>query len=164
MQFLSEKNYHRLFRWGVVGKAIVSIGEIIAGAAFAFLSYDTLQQIAFSIFGGELRESPRDVFWNYFASEAHRFAATPQSVWAFIFLSHGIVKMFLVAGLWRNKLWAYPASAIIFAGFVIYQFYQLTYTPSIALWAITIFDIVLIGLILHEYRSQRRATSLEVQP
>ena len=156
MKLLSEHFYHRIFRWGVVGKAIISAGEIAAGLLFIFVSYNTLRNWAFAIFGGELNEAPSDSLWNYFATEAHRFAATPQAVWAFIFLSHGIVKMFLVGGLWREKLWAYPTSAIIFAGFVAYQFYQMTYTPSLALWAITIFDIILIALILHEYRHRKR--------
>lgn len=156
MKLLSEHLYHRIFRWGVVGKAIISAGEIAAGLLFVFVSYDTLSSWVFTVFGGELNETPRDHFWSYFSTQAHNFAATPQAVWAFIFLSHGIVKMLLVGGLWREKLWAYPTSAIIFACFVIYQFYQMTFTPSLALWAITIFDIILISLILHEYRHRKR--------
>lgn len=152
MKLFSEKTYHRLFEAGIVGKAIVSIAEIIAGLVFVFASRDALAQFAFSLFGGELNETPRDALWNYFANEIHRFAATPQSVWAFIFLSHGIVKILLVIGLWQKQMWAYPASAIVFLGFIIYQFYQLSYTPSAALWAITIFDMVVVWLIIHEYR------------
>ncbi|MHB8174923.1 MAG: DUF2127 domain-containing protein, partial [Nitrospirota bacterium] len=65
---------------------------------------------------------------------------------------HGAVKLFLAAGLVRNKLWAYPASIAIFSGFALYQFYQLSLGYSLFLWIVTIVDILVVGLIVHEYR------------
>ena len=105
-----------------------------------------------SPFVDELIEAPRDPFWHFVTQSLHGFSSTPQAVWAFIFLSHGIVKTLLAIGLLKNIRWIYPASAIVFALFVIYQCYQYIYAPSFLLIAITVFDIVLIGLILHEYR------------
>lgn len=157
MEPVPEKTYHSLFEIGILLKALISVLEIIAGLAFAFISYDSLRQMAFTVFGGELLESPRDFIWTYLAQSFHDFSVTPQSVWAFIFLSHGIVKILLITGLWKGKLWAYPASAVVFTLFVIYQFYQLTFTPSIFLWLITILDIAVIALVLHEWKHKRRA-------
>ncbi len=149
---MPEKTYYSLFRAGIIVKALISIGEIISGLAVAFLSYDTLRAIILPLFGDEFSETPRDFVWQFVANEMQRFSATPQSVWAFIFLSHGIVKIFLLTGLWLNKLWVYPVSIVVFILFIIYQFYQLTFTPSIVLWAITIVDIVVVFLVVHEYR------------
>src|SRR5258708_4952625 len=126
MKPISEKTYRLAFDVGVIIKAIISIGEIVSGIVLSFVSYETIHQIIFNIFGGELAEDPRDLVGRYIAGAFRDFSATPQSVWIFILLSHGIVKIFLVGGLWRGKLWAYPASAVIFTLFVIYQFYQLT--------------------------------------
>jgi len=150
-----EKTYHSLFEIGILLKALISALELIAGLTFAFISYDSLRQMAFTVFGGELMESPRDFVWDYLARAAHSFSGTPQAVWAFIFLSHGIVKILLITALWKDKLWAYPASAVVFTLFVVYQLYQLTFTPSIFLWLITILDIAVIALILHEYKHKR---------
>ncbi len=155
MKPISRKISHSLFRFGIIAKALISVGEIVSGCAFIFLSYDRLYSIVFIFFGGELTESPRDFIWELIAKGFHDFSATPQSVWAFIFLSHGIVKIFLLIGLWRNKHWAYPASIIAFTLFIIYQFYQLVLTPSIILWLITIIDIVVLLLIISEYRHRR---------
>ena len=70
----------------------------------------------------------------------------------FYLLSHGIVKLFLVAGLLRNKAWAYPASLAVLGLFIAYQLYRLTFAFSIALVLLTVFDFVVIWLIWHEYR------------
>jgi uncharacterized membrane protein len=156
MKFLSEKNYHRLFRWGVFAKLAISFGEIALGIALSFVSYETIKQVVFFFAGNEIAETPRDFFWEYAAQGFHTATAAPESFWAFLFISHGVVKLFLAWGLWKEKLWSFPLSAIIFAGFVVYQLYQLTYINSFFLWLITIFDIVLIALIMHEYRRRKR--------
>ena len=51
---------------------------------------------------------------------------------------------------------AYPSSAAIFGLFVIYQIYSMFFIPSLLLAALTVFDIILIILILHEYRHKKR--------
>jgi uncharacterized membrane protein len=156
MKFLSEKNYHRLFRWGVFAKLAISFGEIVLGAALTTLSYETIQRVALFFLGNEMAEAPRDFFWEFAAKQYHAATAAPESFWAYLFISHGVVKLFLAWGLWKEKLWSFPLSAIVFSGFVIYQCYQLTYLHSSFLWLITIFDIILIALILHEYRRRKR--------
>ena len=155
VKHISQKISHSLFHVGIITKALISVVEIISGCAFVFLSYDKLYSIIFMFFGGELTENPRDFVWEIIAKGFHDFSTTPQSVWAFILLSHGIIKIFLLAGLWNNKQWAYPASIIAFTLFIIYQFYQLFFTPSIILWLITIIDIIVLLLIISEYRHRR---------
>jgi uncharacterized membrane protein len=155
MKFLSETNYHRLFRWGVSIKLAVSFFEIMLGVALTFLSYEAIKQFIFFFAGNEIAESPRDFFWDYAARGYHTATAAPESFWAFLFISHGVVKLFLAWGLWKEKLWSFPLSAVVFSGFVVYQLYQLTYLNSFFLWLITVFDIALIVLILREYRRRK---------
>jgi len=66
--------------------------------------------------------------------------------------------MFLVIGLLRNKLWAYPASLVVMGLFIIYQLYRFSYTGSFGLIAITALDVVVMVLIWHEYRLMLRHT------
>ncbi len=156
MKKIPEKTYRLLFFVGIAAKAVIAIGELAFGLAFSFFSYETLHGFAFALSGGELAESPRDLIWELVARGFHGFSTTPQAVWAFIFLSHGIVKIFLLTALWRNKLWAFPVSAVVFTLFIIYQLYQVSVTPSIILWAINVIDIAVVLLIIHEYRYRRR--------
>ncbi|HEX4104079.1 MAG TPA: DUF2127 domain-containing protein [Candidatus Paceibacterota bacterium] len=156
MAIVSEKTYHRVFWGGIIIKGLISVGELLLGVLFLFFSYATLFSVAVALTGDELTESPRDPLWNLAVHSFNGFTATPQAIWAFIFLSHGIVKTFMIVGLIKDWLWIYPVSAIVFAAFAAYQIYQYTYAPSFFLIAITVFDVILIGLILHEYRYERR--------
>jgi len=153
---ISEKTYYSIFRAGVVIKALIALGELIAGVAVLFISPARISQFIYALGGVELAEDPGDFIWKIISGGLKDFSATSQWVWSFIFLSHGIVKMFLLGGLWERKLWAYPTSALIFTGFVFYQFYLLNVTTSVLMWLITVFDIVLIGLILHEYGIRKK--------
>ncbi len=153
MKPIPERYYYLSFRIGVILKGLVSIGEIIVGAALYLFTTETINRIIFSPFGDEVLEWPLNQF--------HGITAASQPFWAFTLLSHGIVKGFFTIGLWKEKLWAYPSAAAIFALFVIYQVRQMYYTPSIFLTALNIFDVILIGLILHEYRRARKRNHLK---
>jgi len=153
---LSETNYRSLFQATLFLKGLIALGEVVAGFLFAFASYATLRGWAYAFTGDELMERPSDLFWHYLLAAFHGITATPREVWAFIFLSHGIVKLALIAGLLKGKLWTYPWSAVIFTGFIAYQIWQMLATFSLALLLITILDAVVVALILHEYRWQRR--------
>jgi len=71
---------------------------------------------------------------------------------AIYLLSHGVVKMFAVIALLKNKIWGYPLSIVVFVGFIVYQLHRFTLTKGISLIALTVFDLIVIGLIWLEYR------------
>ena len=66
------------------------------------------------------------------------------------------MKLLLVVDLLRDKLWSYPASLIVFGLFIVYQLYRYSYTHGAGLIVLSVFDIVVMGLIWHEYRLVRQ--------
>ena len=52
-----------------------------------------------------------------------------------------MVKVLLVLGLLRGKLWSYPASLVALVLFIAYQIYRFSYTHSPGLIALTVFDL-----------------------
>lgn len=158
---ISERTYHISFQIGLIFKAAVAAAELILGVLVLFISPERISQFIYAFAGVELLEDPTDFFWNLISYGLKDFTATSQGVWAFILLSHAIVKIFLLAWLWKNKLWAYPVSAAIFAAFVFYQLYELSVMPSVLLWLITVVDIIVIALILHEYKRRKANLPLE---
>ncbi len=84
----------------------------------------------------ELVEDPNDIFANYLRTSAHSFSISDQHFYAFYLLSHGVIKLFLVIGLLRNRLWAYPASLIVLGLFIAYQLYRFSDTQSVGLIAL----------------------------
>jgi uncharacterized membrane protein len=157
MACMNEKHYHVLFQIGVAIKAIQSALELVFGFVLVFFDYGTLYQAATFLTGDELIEGQTDPVIGLVMQFARGFAATPREYWAFLFISHAFVKIFLLWGLFREKLWAYPASAVVFGLFVVSQLHQTYFTPSLALWLVTAFDVVLIILILREYRKKKAA-------
>ncbi|MDR3582318.1 MAG: DUF2127 domain-containing protein [Candidatus Pacebacteria bacterium] len=156
MNRLPEKDYRALFKISIILKGIIAVGEVALGILLIFVSYDVLRRMGVMLLGSELAETSPDLVWQYAIKGFHGFTATPQSVWVFIFLSHGIVKLVLVGALLKDKLWAYPWSAAVFTFFIVYQLYQLAFTPSAALWLITGLDVIVVLLVLHEYRYHLR--------
>ncbi len=152
---MEERFWHRFFEIGIVIKGIDGILEFIGGILLLIVSPATINSVAMFFLQGELSEDPKDILANIFLHTAQGVVQM-QKFASIILITHGIVKLFLVAGLIRNKLWAYPTSIVIFSGFGLYQIYQLTISYSLFLWVITIIDVIVIGLIIHEYRYMRR--------
>lgn len=147
---------HFLYKLGIVLKAIIGGVEVILGTAFLLMTHTAIYSAINSALAGELGEAPRDWFWRIIAVGLNDMAAAPEKVWAFVFLSHGIVKLFLIFGLWKERLWAYPTSAFVFTLFVFYQIYQLSSAWSIALLLITILDVLIIALVIYEYKYKKK--------
>jgi uncharacterized membrane protein len=105
---------------------------------------------------GELKEDPTDLVANLLVRNAGAVVQTRVPASAFLIV-HGVVKLALVGGLAANKLWPYPAGIVMFAGFTIYQIYQLTHQHSLFLEIVTVLDIVIVLLVVAEYRHVRLA-------
>ena len=152
MTAATEKRIHAAFEIGVVLKGLNALAECVGGIALHFLDVETIRAFVAMLVHSELIEDPRDFVANYLVHAADGFSAGGKSFASFYLLSHGIVKLILVAGLLRDKVWAYPASLAVLGLFIAYQLYRLTFAFSVGLIALTVFDLVVIGLIWHEYR------------
>jgi hypothetical protein len=71
-------------------------------------------------------------------------------------LSHGVVKLWLIIGLLRQKLWYYPLAAAVFGLFIVYQY---SFTNSLWLLVLSAVDVAVIALTWHEYRYLRSGLS-----
>jgi uncharacterized membrane protein len=135
--------------------------ECLGGIALALVSTSSIANFVNAITQDELIKDPNDFVATHLLTMAHNFSVQTQHFYAFYLLSHGIVKVALVVGLLREKLWAYPASLIVLTLFVLYQLYRFSYTHGLGLIVLTLFDIVVMGLIWHEYGLMRRHLSLK---
>jgi uncharacterized membrane protein len=76
---------------------------------------------------------------------------------AFLYLgSHGLVKLFIVVSLWKERLWSYPVAILFFAAFAVYQTYRYTLDPSPGWVVLTALDGIVILLTWLEYLRVRR--------
>jgi len=149
-----EKYLHTIFIWGIILKGINGLVEMVGSVAFLF--GNQLLAWIHILAQQEIIEDPTDIVANYIQ---HHFTVIKLSSETFGFLyllSHGIIKLLLAIGLLRNKLWAYPTAILVFVFFIIYQLYRYSFTHSLFLILLTLFDIIIIWLTWHEYRFYKK--------
>jgi uncharacterized membrane protein len=154
-----EKYLHRFFEISLLLKAIFAAAEIVAALGVYFVPRGFLSQLIAMITRAELAEDPRDLVANYLVNWAQHLSVGTQRFVALYLLSHGVIKLWLIIGLLRQRLWYFPVSLFIFGLFILYQFYRFIFTHSLWLLLITTVDIVVIGLTWHEYRYLRGFTT-----
>ncbi len=152
---MQERRIHQIFEVSILLKGGHALIECLGGILLALVSNQAITNFVGRATQYELSEDPNDLVATYLLHWAQGFSIETRHFYAFYLLSHGVVKLFLVIGLLREKLWAYPASLIVLGLFIAYQIYRFTYTNSPALIALSIFDIVVMGLVWHEYRLVR---------
>lgn len=142
-----------LFRTSVFLKGLDALLEIVGGIALWIISPSFIARLTALLTQDEIAEDPRDLVANYLRHSAANLSVSSKHFMAIYLLSHGVVKMFAVVALLKNKLWGYPLSIVVFGGFIVYQIYRFTLTGGIGLIALTVFDVVVIWLIWLEYRA-----------
>jgi uncharacterized membrane protein len=149
---------HRIFVLGVVAKGVDGALELFGGLLLLLLSPTEIRGIVLFLVQGELKEDPTDVVANLLVHNAGTVIQTRISASAFLIV-HGVVKLGLIGGLATGKLWSYPVAIVVFTGFAIYQLYQLVHHNSLFLEIISVLDLIVIFLIIAEYRNVRLATA-----
>jgi uncharacterized membrane protein len=153
---MNEHRIYQIFQVSVLLKGAHAVIECIGGIALALVSTDGIANLVNELTEEELVQDPKDFIATHLLNLAENFSVETKHFYAFYLLSHGIVKLLLVVGLLRNKLWSYPASLIVLGLFIVYQLYRFSYTHSAGLIVLTVFDILVMTLIWHEYRLVRR--------
>jgi len=153
---MQEKRIHQVFAVSVSLKGLHALLEIALGIALYLTS---AEKIAGSIADWSNRQialERHDWIATHLLRFAEGFSVEKHNFYAFYLLSHGIVKGVVVVGLLKEKLWAYPASFVVFGAFIAYQLYRYSWTHEFSLILLSIFDLFVIALAIHEYRLLRK--------
>lgn len=154
---IEERYVHLAFQISLWFKAIFALIEIAGGIAAFFVSREFLVEMANLVTQGELIEDPHDFVANYLLHTVQNLSIGTQHFTAYYLLSHGAVKLWVIVGLLRERLWYYPTALIVFGLFIMYQLYRFYFTHSPWLLLLTLVDVVVIVLTWHEYQFLRLA-------
>lgn len=156
--FMSQKRsaiVQKTFRVGITLKGIDGALETLGGLWLWFIHPTAFNAIVSALSKHEFKHTPQllTAFHTLYASEAlwyahRRFASI-------YLLSHGLTKVILVIALWINSLWAYPLTIFVFGGFSVYQLYRFSFTHSIPMLILTIFDLAVIYLTWLQWRDEK---------
>lgn len=135
MEPKQRDNLHRVFIVSIILKGLNALLEIVASIVILLTGALT------GVFS---------VFFHSIESSAH----TQLFVAAYLFI-HGIVKIFIVAGLISRRLWAYTFAEIVLFLFIAYQMYEYTFHDSLWLLGLSIFDTLLLWLTWREHKAMK---------
>jgi len=141
---VERKIEHTFFLISVWSKGVAGLLETIGGMLLLLIPHTRLNALVVVLTAPELAEDPTD-----------RVATTKLFASGYLIV-HGIIKVFLVAGLLRRRLWSYPVSLWFLAGFIAYQAYRFYFTHSFWMVLLTIVDLIVAFLIWREYQARKQ--------
>ncbi len=148
---ISEHRIHLIFELSLFFKGAFALFEIIGGILTYVIPQAFILGVVSMLTQRELAEDPRDLVANYFLHAAQHLSVGTQRFAAIYLLSHGAIKLWLIVGLLRERLWYYPTAIAVFGLFIVYQLYRFSFTHSAFLLLITALDALVIVLTWHEY-------------
>jgi uncharacterized membrane protein len=149
-----NKALQNAFRGSIVLKGLFALFEAATGAILFFVPGRMLNRVALFVGTMDLSRSRSDFINVHLRHLAAGITGTGRHFAAAYLLSHGLVKLVLVVELLRNRLWAYPMMIVVLGAFVAYQGYRFALTHSLAMVALSLFDLAVIALTAMEYREQ----------
>lgn len=147
---------HEFFMVSVILKGLVSLSEVVVGIAVLLIP----PQIIISLTLTLLNYLPIASVQAKLIAEVSKYTSSTALFVSLYLLSRGLVKVGLVWGLLKGKLIAYPLSLGVLALLVLYQTYQIITPPfSLIIFAITLFDLVVMYFVYREWKIVLRHTA-----
>ena len=135
---LTENRTHFLFQLSLLCKAMFAAAEILAGIGAYFVTQQLVFRLVDRLTRAELFQHPHDLIANYLYASAEHFSLSTRNFTAAYLLSHGVVKLWLIVGLLREKHWYFPLAIAVFGLFIVYQLYRFSLSHSPWLILITV--------------------------
>ncbi|MEO6993098.1 MAG: DUF2127 domain-containing protein [Lacunisphaera sp.] len=146
---------HRLYLIGVALKSFDGLIELISSALLLLTTNANLKKLANSIANNELVEEPNNHLAAHFQQVADHFSKGSQHFAALYLAAHGLIKIILVVGLWRQWRDCFPTALIVISLLIAYQIWRFTHAPSAVLAILTAIDLMIVYFIWREWRSRR---------
>ena len=147
----------KLFRVAIAIKGLDGGLQVIGALVLAVIPPAVISGFAHAVITRDLLGDQSGTLATHLSKAAADFTGGDTRVFAILYLLlHGIVKLALVIAMLKKLLPAYPIAVVVLAGFVVYELWRAVHTHSIALPFFAALDIVIIVLILREYRQLRR--------
>jgi uncharacterized membrane protein len=147
---------HLVSRVGFVMKGIDGLLECAGAFILLTVSPRAISAIVRLLTEHELSRDPTDFLSTHLVLLAHEWSVRPKIFFALYLMVHGGVKVLLVAGLLRRKLWVYPIALLFMVILILYQLYRYSHTHSPVIGVFTALDTVVTLFIALDYRYVRK--------
>ncbi len=154
-----NRRLHEAFELSLLFKTLFALSELISGLGVYLIPPGRVMDVARWITGRELLEDPNDFVASHLLDLAASYSIGTQQFWAIYLVGHAVIKLAVVTGLILRIRWTYPASIWVLFGFIAYQIERYIKTQSSMMIFLTLFDLVVIWLIWHEYKVMKADTA-----
>jgi uncharacterized membrane protein len=152
MADVSARRTERLFKAALVVKGLDGAAELVGAVALLLVPAATVQHLIAEVVSRDLLGPPDGFLTRHLVAGTAEFASGDRT-FVLVYLGlHGVVKLALVWALLRKWRPAYPVAAAVLAVFVGYELIRAVHTGSVLLPLLAALDVVIIVLILREYR------------
>ena len=152
---------HLISRVGFVMKGIDGVLECAGALMLLVVSPEAISRGVRILTEHELSRDPRDFLSTHLVLLAHEWSVRPKVFFACYLMFHGGIKIFLVVGLLRRKLWAYPVALFFMLILILYQLYRYSHTHSPVMGIFTMLDTLVALFIAWDYRYVRNRGQLQ---
>src|SRR5579862_1032211 len=159
-KMLDATNLHRAFEVSLILKAMFAVLEAAGGVIAFLIPQDFILRVIVELTQHGRIANPDNAVVAMLLQWAENFSISTRHFVGMYLLAHGIIKLVVLVGLWREQRWAFPLAFVVFLLFILYQLYRFTLTHSPWLMLLTLFDLAVLWLIWNEYRAQRRPQPL----
>jgi uncharacterized membrane protein len=148
----SARRTERLFNAALLVKGLDGAAELVGAVALLLVPTATVERLVAEVVSRDLLGPPDGFLTRHLVAGTAEFASGDRT-FVLVYLGlHGVVKLALVWALLRKWRRAYPVAAAVLAVFVGYELIRALHTGSVVLPFLAVLDIVIIVLILREYR------------
>jgi uncharacterized membrane protein len=153
----------RMFKVAITIKGIDGGLQFVAALLLLVIPPTLITGVANTIITRDLLGDPNGTLSTHLATAADHFA-NGSTRWFAIFylLAHGVVKLGLVWALVKKIMPAFPIAVVVLTGFVVYEVWRAVLTHSITLPIFAAIDLIIIGMVIREYRKLRRERAAAV--
>lgn len=155
----AARRTERLFRLALLLKGLDGAIELIGAIVLLLVPGSAVHQLVAEIVSRDLLGPPDGFLARHLVAGTAEFASGNRTFVVVYLGLHGVVKLALVAALLRRWLPAYPVAAVVLGIFVAYELYRAFHTGSVVLPLLAVLDILIIVMVVREYRLLRQVRS-----
>ena len=134
-------------------KGLMALAEVISGVALMAIGTGTVARFVDWMVRNELTADPTDPIGVTVHHIANSLSMDTHNFFAWYLICQGMVKVLTIFALSRGHRWFFPVGAAILGAFVVYQLIHIWLNFSGVLLVLTLFDIVVVTLVMREYRA-----------
>jgi uncharacterized membrane protein len=153
----------KLFRAAITIKGIDGALQLVAGIVLIFVPGRVITELVHVVVSRDLLGSPGGPLATHLQLATHDFVEGSSRTFVVAYLlSHAVVKLGLVAALWRKIMPAYPVAVVVMTVFVVVELLRGVQTHSILLPVLAALDVLIILFVIKEYIQLRRERRADV--